>query len=57
MTWERTEVEHPEKPTEYGKYWCWCFWEWEIDVSELMMLKNAELLCRGWAECAGHRDE
>ena len=23
-TWTLTTLRHPETPTEYGKYWCWC---------------------------------
>jgi len=55
--WVLTKLNHPEKPTEYGKYWCWCFWELEVDVSELMMLKNAELLCRGWDAAQNRQPE
>jgi len=47
-TWALTTLKHPEKPTEYGKYWCWCFWEHEIDVGELWQNPEAEMLCRGW---------
>ena len=42
-TWTLTKLNHPETPTEYGKYWCWCFFEHEIDVSELYQLKHAEV--------------
>uniref|UniRef100_A0A7S0L9G1 Nitrate reductase n=1 Tax=Coccolithus braarudii TaxID=221442 RepID=A0A7S0L9G1_9EUKA len=48
-TWTLTKLNHPEQPTEYGKYWCWCFWEHEIDISDLWSGQEpAELLCRGW---------
>jgi len=47
-TWSLTTITKRETPTEYGKYWCWCFWEHEIDVQELWQKKGAELLCRGW---------
>ena len=43
-----TTITKRETPTEYGKYWCWCFWEHEIDVQELWAKKGAEILCRGW---------
>jgi len=26
-TWTLTKLHHPEKPTEYGRYWCWAFFE------------------------------
>jgi len=47
-SWNLTTITKRETPTEYGKYWCWCFWEHEIDVQELWQNKGAELLCRGW---------
>ena len=47
-TWTLTTLKHLEKPTQYGKYWCWCFWEHEIDLAELWQTEGAELLCRGW---------
>ena len=47
-TWSLTTITKRETPTEYGKYWCWCFWEHEIDVQELWAKKGAEILCRGW---------
>ena len=38
-TWSLTTITKRETPTEYGKYWCWCFWEHEIDVQELWAKK------------------
>uniref|UniRef100_A0A7S4HD63 Nitrate reductase n=1 Tax=Prymnesium polylepis TaxID=72548 RepID=A0A7S4HD63_9EUKA len=55
--WTLSKLTHPEKPTEYGKYWCWCFWELEVDVSELMMGENTELLCRGWDAAMNRQPE
>eukprot|EP00250_Pteridium_aquilinum_P008981 c18356_g1_i1 orf=203-1537(+) len=26
QSWKHARVIHTEKPTKYGKYWCWCFW-------------------------------
>ena len=49
MTWERTEVEHPEKPTEYGKYWCWCFWKYSASMAQLA--DCGEVVCRAWDGC------
>jgi len=56
-TWALTTLRHPETPTEYGKYWCWCFWSHEIDVSALWLMEGAELLCRGWDESMNRQPE
>lgn len=45
-TWIACKLNHPEKPTKYGKYWCWCFWDVEIDVTQLLRAK--ELAVRAW---------
>jgi nitrate reductase (NAD(P)H) len=48
-SWTLTTLTHPEQPTEYGKYWCWAFWEHTINVADLWSGQEpAELLCRGW---------
>lgn len=31
-TWELTEMVTPEKPRHMGKYWCWVFWEFKVDL-------------------------
>jgi len=46
----------PRTP-DFGRYWCWCFWELEVDVSELMMGENTELLCRGWDAAMNRQPE
>ncbi|MCO5597237.1 hypothetical protein L7F22_051313 [Adiantum nelumboides] len=46
QTWRDARVIHNEKPTKYGKYWCWCFWELPIDVVDLLQAK--ELAVRAW---------
>merc|ERR1719487_951959 len=46
-TWTLSKLHHPEKPTEYGKYWCWCFFEHEVQLSKLWALEQPEILCRG----------
>ena len=56
-TWALTTLRHPETPTEYGKYWCWCFWSHEIDVASLWLMEGAELLCRGWDESMNRQPE
>jgi len=56
-TWTLTNLTHPEKPTEYGRYWCWCFWELEVDVKSLYEMEGAELLCRGWDAAMNRQPE
>lgn len=45
-TWIPCKLNHREKPAKYGKYWCWCFWDVEIDVTQLLGTK--ELAVRAW---------
>lgn len=47
-TWQVCALEHPEKPTKYGKYWCWCFWSLEVEVLDLLGAK--EIAVRAWDE-------
>lgn len=53
QTWTLTTIKRTEKPTEYGRHWCWVFWEHEVDVSDLFTMgspgcEKAELRCRAW---------
>ncbi|KAH7296256.1 hypothetical protein KP509_26G016000 [Ceratopteris richardii] len=45
-TWLLCHTQHPEKPTKYGKYWCWCFWD--LDISAVQLLEAKELAVRAW---------
>ena len=45
-TWLFTELTHPETPTEFGKFWCWCFWKLPVDVSDLASCHD--IMCRAW---------
>ncbi|GLJ12378.1 hypothetical protein SUGI_0189720 [Cryptomeria japonica] len=47
-TWKLCSLTHPEKPKKYGKHWCWCFWELEVEVMELLSAK--EIAVRAWDE-------
>eukprot|EP01018_Ginkgo_biloba_P005168 Gb_23840 [translate_table: standard] len=47
-TWNLCTVHHPEKPTKYGKHWCWCFWELDVEVTKLLGPKD--LAVRAWDE-------
>lgn len=39
-TWRVCTLDHPEKPTKFGKYWCWCFWQLELEVLDLLGAKE-----------------
>jgi nitrate reductase (NAD(P)H) len=45
-TWLVCTLDIPEKPTKYGRYWCWCFWSVEIEVLDLLGAK--EVAVRAW---------
>ncbi|CAM9791278.1 unnamed protein product [Ascophyllum nodosum] len=45
-TWDLTEMTVPEKPRHMGRYWCWVFWEFKVDIVRLM--KSEEIVCRAW---------
>ena len=45
-TWMLSEITHPERPTEHGRYWCWCFWRLDVDLIQLIQAK--ELAVRAW---------
>ncbi|KAJ4818314.1 Nitrate reductase [Rhynchospora pubera] len=47
-TWRLCTLNHPEKPSKYGKYWCWCFWSVEIELMHLLDAK--EVAVRAWDE-------
>ncbi|KAK1264033.1 Nitrate reductase [NADH] 1 [Acorus gramineus] len=44
--WLVCDLDHPEKPNKYGKYWCWCFWSLELEVLDLLGAK--EIAVRAW---------
>jgi len=56
-TWTLSKLRHPEKPTEYGRYWCWCFFEQEVPLSDLWSCEGAEILCRGWDAAMNRQPE
>mmetsp|Transcript_41391 Transcript_41391/g.100458 ORF Transcript_41391/g.100458 Transcript_41391/m.100458 type:complete len:814 (-) Transcript_41391:553-2994(-) len=56
-SWTLTKIKRPEQPTEFGRYWCWVFWEQEIDLSALFMSETPELLCRGWDAAMNRQPE
>uniref|UniRef100_A0ACD5ZAY1 Uncharacterized protein n=1 Tax=Avena sativa TaxID=4498 RepID=A0ACD5ZAY1_AVESA len=54
-TWQVCELEHPERPTKYGKYWCWCFWSVDVEVLDLLGAK--EIAVRAWDESLNTQPE
>ncbi|KAM0952700.1 putative oxidoreductase [Dioscorea sansibarensis] len=54
-TWLVCSVDHPEKPTKYGRYWCWCFWSVEVEVLDLLGAK--EIAVRAWDETLNTQPE
>jgi nitrate reductase (NAD(P)H) len=49
-TWRLAELEHRERPTEYGKWWCWCHWRLRVPVADLMACRTGEVAVRAWDE-------
>ncbi|XP_048331677.2 nitrate reductase [NADH] [Ziziphus jujuba] len=54
-TWHVCTLDHPEKPSKYGKYWCWCFWSLEVEVLNLLVAK--EIAVRAWDETLNTQPE
>ncbi|CAL5056014.1 unnamed protein product [Urochloa decumbens] len=54
-TWQVCSLDHPERPTKYGKYWCWCFWS--VDVEVLDVLGAKEIAVRAWDEAMNTQPE
>ncbi|KAF8652992.1 hypothetical protein HU200_062427 [Digitaria exilis] len=54
-TWLFCSVNHPERPTKYGKYWCWCFWSVDVEVADLLASK--EIAVRAWDQSLNTQPE
>ncbi|KAL5704237.1 hypothetical protein ACHQM5_022690 [Ranunculus cassubicifolius] len=54
-SWLLCNLDHPEKPSKYGKYWCWCFWSLEVEVLDLIGAK--EIAVRAWDETLNTQPE
>lgn len=46
--WNLANIKITEKPNAYGKYWCWIFWDLEVNVSQFIGCK--EIALRAWDE-------
>lgn len=54
-TWLVCALDHPEKPSRYGRYWCWCFWSLEVEVLDLVGAR--EIAVRAWDESLNTQPE
>ena len=48
VNWHLATLDRKEKPTEYGMYWCWTWWDYELKVADLVGCK--EIMVRAWDE-------
>ncbi|XP_057490585.1 nitrate reductase [NADH] 2-like [Actinidia eriantha] len=53
--WHVCELDHPEKASKYGKYWCWCFWSLEVEILDLLGAK--EIAVRAWDQTLNTQPE
>ena len=44
--WELTTLDRKERPTDYGMYWCWLWWKYDLKVADLVGTK--EIWLRAW---------
>ncbi|CAA6664918.1 unnamed protein product [Spirodela intermedia] len=54
-TWLQCELDQPEWPNKYGKYWCWCFWSVDLEVLDLLGAK--EIAVRAWDQALNTQPE
>jgi nitrate reductase (NAD(P)H) len=45
-SWQLTTLVRPEKPTKYGRHWCWVFWTLTLDARALLLAES--VCCRAW---------
>ena len=55
QSWELANIQQIEKPTSYGRYWCWIFWDLEVKVGRIA--GTSEVWCRGWDEAQNTQPE
>ncbi|KAL7509508.1 hypothetical protein ACHAXN_010964 [Cyclotella atomus] len=48
--WHVAKLNQIERPNDYGMYWCWVWWEYDLPVAELVGAK--EIWCRAWDEAS-----
>mmetsp|Transcript_23430 Transcript_23430/g.65173 ORF Transcript_23430/g.65173 Transcript_23430/m.65173 type:complete len:576 (+) Transcript_23430:222-1949(+) len=51
-TWNLATLNRQEVANPYGKYWCWLWWKYDLDVADLIMVGDSdngkEIWCRAW---------
>lgn len=45
-TWRQAEVHRFEKPTEYGRHWCWVQWTAKLPIGSLVRSREVSHLAR-----------
>ncbi|CAG9466332.1 unnamed protein product [Pedinophyceae sp. YPF-701] len=45
-TWRLADIHRFQKPTEFGKFWCWDFWSIKIPLADVVRCK--EICCRAF---------
>jgi len=51
-TWDLVNLTPQEVANPYGKYWCWIWWKFDLNVDQLLMPNTSgndkEIWCRAW---------
>ncbi len=47
LTWNLCTLNN-SKPNDYGKYWCWCLWDYNVDMNILLKTINSYICVRAW---------
>lgn len=54
-TWNLATLNQQEVANPYGKYWCWIWWKYDLDVADLLVsvgttesTATKEIWCRAW---------
>ncbi len=45
-SWKIAEIDCKERPNDYGMYWCWIWWTFNIQIDDLFDCE--EICCRAW---------
>lgn len=55
MTWDVATIDRKERPNEYGMYWCWIWWTFDIKGADLVGC--SEIWCRAWDDALSPQPE
>lgn len=55
VTWEVTTIDRKERPNDYGLYFCWVWWQIEINGCDLVGCD--EIWCRAWDDANSPQPE